>query len=110
MIVDLVSLALGASFDVFLYILSHIWPPIVLGNQLCCSIDYWMSVHGGIVVCSDNGSFVMLAPSDHLSSLFVPEAFYLLEFVGVDPQAQYVFILLIDGLVLGHIFCCECVL
>ena len=39
-----VLLTLGASFDVFLYILSQLRPPVVLGHQFFCSIDAWVSV------------------------------------------------------------------
>ena len=51
--IDFVSLTVCTSLDVFLNILSHTWPPIVVGDELDGTIDAWMAVYRWIMMCLD---------------------------------------------------------
>ena len=64
--VHLVLLTLGASFDVFLYILSQLRPPVVFGYQLLCSVDTGMSI--GVTI-SDLAIFNFLLRYDVASEV-----------------------------------------
>ena len=65
--VGFVLLTLGASFDVFLYILDPLRPPVVLGHQLFCSIDTWVSVSWYVVVGLDDFALVLSGSCDYLA-------------------------------------------
>ena len=54
-----VLLTLGASFDVFLYILDQLGPPVVFGHQFFRSVDAWMSIGWYVMVGLDDFALVL---------------------------------------------------
>ena len=53
------SLAFGASFDIFHDIFYELRPPVLSGYKLCGSFDSGMSVYWRVVVSLDDGVLVM---------------------------------------------------
>ena len=92
--VCLVLLALGTSLDVFLYVLSLLWPPVVLGYQLPCSVDTGVSVGWHIMVSLDDFVLVLSCSCDHFAHVLPPFSVHLFEIVGSCPLLYYSFVLL----------------
>ena len=89
-----VLLTLGASFDIFLYILGYLWPPVVFGHQLFCSVDTWMSVSWCVMVGLDDFALVLSGSCDYFACVLPPFSVYLLKVVGSCPLSYYSFVLL----------------
>ena len=89
-----VLLTLGASFDVFLYVLSLLRPPVVLGYQLLCSVDTRVSIGWHVVIDLDDLVLVLSRPCDYFACAFPPFSIHLLEVMGSCPLLYYSFVLL----------------
>jgi hypothetical protein len=57
--VDFVALAFCTSLDVLQDIFSQSWPPIIPFYEVNSAADTWVSVDWWVVVCFDNGAFVV---------------------------------------------------
>ena len=89
-----VLLTLSTSLDVFLNILSQLWPPVVLCYQIPCPIDARVSIGQYIMVSLDDLAFVWSSSCDYLADTFPPFSINLLEIMGSHPLFYYPFILL----------------
>ena len=60
-----------------------------------------MSIDRGVVMCSDDHSFVICSSSDYSSASLVPGSMDVFEMMWVDPWLEFIFVLLIHWVVDG---------
>ena len=89
-----VLLALGASFDVFLYVFGQLGPPVVFSHQFFCLVDAWMSIGRYVMVSPDDLAFVLSCSCDYFARVLPPFPVYLLEVMGSCSLFYYSFVLL----------------
>src|ERR1700677_128801 len=93
MVVDLHSLTVSASLDIVDNVLFHPWPPVSTFNDLYRFTYSWVTMDREVVFGLDNGMFFFGVARYNLLTLMIPDTVDLLEFVGIYPHLDLLFVL-----------------